>query len=63
MESMEDYIGNFTPVGAKVVRANASGCSEVKGWAFYYNGWEYSAFNYTTFARGAAIKENWKSDI
>jgi hypothetical protein len=60
---MEEYIGHFTPAGAKVVPADASARHEVNGWRFHYDGWKTEVFDRMTFVRGKATKDNLKSDV
>jgi len=58
----KEYMGHFTPAGAKVVIANEFGHREVNGWKFYYNGWIPDDFNCKTFIRGNSTREYIKSN-
>ena len=54
----KEYLGHWTPCGAKVVPPNEDGRRVVNGWEFFYNGWKPSAFDRATYVRGDATQKN-----
>jgi len=55
-----EYLGHFTPAGAKVVPADADGQRVVQGWRFHYSGWIPDDFDKTTFVRDDATQQDLK---
>jgi hypothetical protein len=58
----KEYLGHWTPCGAKVVPPNEDGQPVVNGWEFFYNGWTPTAFDRATYVRGNATQQNLFTD-
>ena len=56
----KQYIGHFTPNGAKVCPSNNNGSRSIDGWKFHYQGWKPDQFDDSTFTRNGASMERIK---